>query len=156
MVFQRGFEPPTPALGGRCSIQLSYWNKQAWPASCEASCYKHEIPQRSKDLQNAVGTFLTRPCASWSTRDTITEYRSEARTYQNAVDLGSYRRWIIYNQTIPRINYLKVYYKILYCAIKTCNKKSATSWLALTILENKLASSRLDFEINETSYSLLS
>ena len=28
VVFQRGFEPPTPALGGRCSIQLSYWNKK--------------------------------------------------------------------------------------------------------------------------------
>ena len=26
MVFQEGFEPPTPALEGRCSIQLSYWN----------------------------------------------------------------------------------------------------------------------------------
>ncbi len=23
---QKGFEPPTPALGGRCSIQLSYWD----------------------------------------------------------------------------------------------------------------------------------
>ena len=22
---QKGFEPPTPSLGGRCSIQLSYW-----------------------------------------------------------------------------------------------------------------------------------
>lgn len=22
---QKGFEPPTPALGGRCSVQLSYW-----------------------------------------------------------------------------------------------------------------------------------
>ena len=24
LVYRRGFEPPTPALGGRCSIQLSY------------------------------------------------------------------------------------------------------------------------------------
>lgn len=23
---QKGLEPPTPALGGRCSIQLSYWH----------------------------------------------------------------------------------------------------------------------------------
>lgn len=27
MVFPRRFERPTPALGGRCSIQLSYGNK---------------------------------------------------------------------------------------------------------------------------------
>ena len=27
MVRQEGFEPPTPALEGRCSIQLSYWRK---------------------------------------------------------------------------------------------------------------------------------
>ena len=26
MVSQEGFEPPTPALEGRCSIQLSYWD----------------------------------------------------------------------------------------------------------------------------------
>ena len=52
MVFQRGFEPPTPALGGRCSIQLSYWNtKQAPPASWEESRHKREIPQRSEDLK---------------------------------------------------------------------------------------------------------
>ena len=25
LVRQEGFEPPTPALEGRCSIQLSYW-----------------------------------------------------------------------------------------------------------------------------------
>ena len=24
LVSQKGFEPPTPALGGRCSVQLSY------------------------------------------------------------------------------------------------------------------------------------
>ncbi len=25
MVRQKGFEPPAPSLGGKCSIQLSYW-----------------------------------------------------------------------------------------------------------------------------------
>ena len=29
MVRQEGFEPPTPALEGRCSIQLSYWRTWA-------------------------------------------------------------------------------------------------------------------------------
>ena len=27
MASQKGFEPPTPRLGGACSIQLSYWDK---------------------------------------------------------------------------------------------------------------------------------
>lgn len=27
VAFEKGFEPPTPALGGRCSVLLSYSNK---------------------------------------------------------------------------------------------------------------------------------
>ena len=30
MASSRGFEPPTPALGGRCSIQLSYEDKNKY------------------------------------------------------------------------------------------------------------------------------
>ena len=29
---QKGFEPPTPRLGGVCSIQLSYWDLYKRPA----------------------------------------------------------------------------------------------------------------------------
>ena len=119
MVFQGGFEPPTPALGGRCSIQLSYWNeispcgyrstrataRNSRRASLEdKGPAPHEQSEQSSELNLIISIVLSPrgacgiPC--WSTGPS------------------------------------KGGQPCFYLAINTLSKKSAASWLVLTILEN--------------------
>lgn len=58
LAFVKGFEPPTPALGGRCSIQLSYTNLlRYYTALC--SCSQPIAKNCSKPC--AVAFFSTAP-----------------------------------------------------------------------------------------------
>ena len=52
MVSQEGFEPPTPALEGRCSIQLSYWD-DLFPFE-----NKSIISQKVKVFNSFYNTFI--------------------------------------------------------------------------------------------------
>ena len=52
MVSQEGFEPPTPALEGRCSIQLSYWD-DLFPFE-----NKSIISQKVKLFNSFYNTFI--------------------------------------------------------------------------------------------------
>ncbi len=55
-VSQEGFEPPTDALEGRCSIQLSYWDIdkktiiEKWFAVNSFFSFRHSFPLTSRSL----------------------------------------------------------------------------------------------------------
>ena len=51
MASQKGFEPPTPRLGGACSIQLSYWDK------CHYSFFIPHLDPNDLPLRSTVFPF---------------------------------------------------------------------------------------------------
>lgn len=120
MVFQRGFEPPTPALGGRCSIQLSYWNKTSPCGYGSTRAVSTEFPQSEARGQ--------RPCAAWAVG---TKFRTKFNTICSPQPQRGLRYSVLKHGSSKRRTALSYH-----LAINTLSKKLAASLLVLIILEN--------------------